>query len=78
MPSRKKNIQQLATTYSKKQGIRFSKDEIEKLLKFYKVQMEKNTDKNTEKLERSTFRDILHGFFHITDDILMDRGESRK
>ena len=70
MPARAKTIQQCAIMYSKQKGIRFSKEESEKLLKFYKKLLVDEKDR----LDRNKFRVVLHNHFGITDDIIMDRG----
>jgi len=62
----KKHMQMKAEMLSKK--TKFQKCEIEALLSMYA-----ELTKNTGKLDRTRFRDILHNQFKMTDDIIMDR-----
>ncbi|XP_070566458.1 calaxin-like [Ptychodera flava] len=64
----KKNVEKkLVDTLFKE--THFTKQEIEALLGHFK----KVLKDNAKKLDRNTFRDILHNTFNMTDDILMDR-----
>jgi len=64
--SNKKQIQIKAEMLAKK--TKFSKTEIEALLSMFR-----ELTKNSGKLDRTMFRDILHNQFKMTDDIIMDR-----
>lgn len=62
----RKNIAKLAEQLSRTNH--FATKEVERLLHFYKKQL---LQKN--RMDRSTFRDVLHRDFKMTDDFLMDR-----
>jgi len=64
--TRKKGIAKQAERIYK--DTNFSKGECEALLKTHSELI-----KGNGKLDRSTFRDVLHNTFSMTDDILMDR-----
>jgi len=64
--SNKKQMQMKAEMLAKK--TKFSKTEIEALLSMFR-----ELTKNSGKLDRTMFRDILHNQFKMTDDIIMDR-----
>ena len=57
--------------------ISVSKQECERLLQLYKEFVQKSeakTFKGRSGIDRHKFRDILHQHFHMTDDVLMDKG----
>lgn len=56
-----------------------SKQEIERLLQLFKEftkTMNNEIKRGKGGIDRSKFRDILHQHFDMTDDVLMDKGES--
>ena len=56
--------------YSVFLSLTVTRQEVENLLSIFREECV-----NKEKLDRTKFRDILHNTFHMTDDILMDRGK---
>lgn len=68
--------QERAEMLSKKKGVHFSKQECERLLQLYKEftnKPETKTFKGRSGIDRHKFRDILHQYFQMTDDVLMDK-----
>ncbi|XP_075255761.1 calaxin-like [Convolutriloba macropyga] len=64
----KLNISQIADKLLKDPCVRFSKCEVENLLKLFS-----KCSRDAEKMDRMRFRDVLHNTFDMTDDMLMDR-----
>ncbi|XP_063727931.1 calaxin-like [Symsagittifera roscoffensis] len=64
----KLNISQIADKLLKDASVRFSKCEVENLLKLFS-----KCSRDAEKMDRMRFRDVLHNMFEMTDDMLMDR-----
>ncbi|XP_076864879.1 calaxin-like isoform X1 [Brachyhypopomus gauderio] len=80
----KKLIQNLAETLSKHVkhfcvksvfcGVRFNKTEAECLIRLYNTLLGDQAERKVGTgLDRSTFRNILHNTFGLTDDMIMDR-----
>ena len=52
-----------------------SKEEYDSLINMFQLLTKDNMHARAHKLDRTQFREVLHSTFHMTDDIIMDRGK---
>ncbi|KAM5157593.1 calaxin [Mantella aurantiaca] len=69
----RKNLQKLAESLSRT-ARHFTRSEVECLIRLYNTIVGRPIDPNTRGgIDRTTFRNILHNTFTMTDDMIMDR-----